>query len=96
MRSLFSLFSLIYCPSILSFRPMLDTDLHLGIGADWLTSKEWALWELIEVGLTRQQVGGVGAAFTGESLMLEELIQGFTLDSVYILAAKILSIFLRQ
>jgi hypothetical protein len=29
---------------------------------------------LIEVGLTRQQVGGVGAAFADESLMLEELI----------------------
>lgn len=89
-------FIFIHCPSILSFRAMLDTDLHLGIGADWLTSKEWTLWELIEVGLTRQQVGGVGAAFAGESLTLEELIEGFTVDSAYIFRSEDLKHFFKR
>ena len=49
------------------------------------TGNEWTPWELIEVGLIRQQVGGVGERFPGKPLTLEELIHGFTMESAYLM-----------
>lgn len=67
------------------FRDMQEAGLNIAIGADWPTGVEWTPWELIEVGLTRQNPGGVGDKFPGDPLTLEEMIHGFTMGSAYLM-----------
>ncbi len=62
---------------------MLDAGVHVSCGADWPTSKEWTPWELIEIGRTRTQIGGIGGKLAGQVLALEDLIRCFTIEGAY-------------
>ncbi len=64
---------------------MLDAGIHVSCGADWPTSKEWTPWELIEIGRTRTQIGGVGGKLPGKVLAPEDLIRCFTTEAAYAL-----------